>query len=120
MPQILLIEDDEVLNFVMMKFLRTYEVVLKTDGQEAMGWLREGNTPSLIISDINMPNLSGIEFLKEKNNYEVLKNIPVVILSGFEDEARKSECIRLGASAYALKPIEREHLLSLVESILKK
>jgi len=119
MAQILLIEDDEVLNFVMMKFLQAYKVALKTDGKEALAWLREGHTPSLIISDVNMPNLSGIEFLEAKQKIETAKDIPVIILSGYHDAAKREQCLRLGATQFLSKPVEREDLLSLVSSFIK-
>ena len=96
MKKVLVIEDDEPLCWLLEKILRgKYEVIVMNDGMEAWSWLSEGNNCDLIISDIKMPSLDGIELLDNLSNSGLLKNIPVIILSGYDD--MRKQCLELSA-----------------------
>lgn len=86
-----------------------------SNGMEAWSWLSDGNIPNLIISDIKMPSLDGIELLENISNSGLFKNIPVIILSGFEDPAKRKQCLDLGAFTYLVKPFEPQSLVAEVE-----
>ena len=86
MKKVLVIEDDEPLCWLLEKILRgKYEVFVMNDGMEAWSWLTDGNSCDLIISDIKMPSLDGMELLENLSNSGLFKNIPVIILSGYDD-----------------------------------
>lgn len=118
MRKILVIEDDSPLCWLLEKILTDYEVVIMNNGFEAWCWLSEGNYPDLIISDIKMPSLDGIELLENLSNSGLFKDIPVIMLSGFEDSAKRKECLDLGAFTYLVKPFEPRLLLEIVEQAL--
>ena len=96
-----------------------YDVTVKNDGLDAWDWLNNNNIPDLIVSDLKMPSLGGIELLENLNTDEHLKNIPVIIHSGFEDSGKRKQCIELGAFAYLVKPFEPEFLVSEVERAIE-
>src|SRR5687767_15181607 len=111
MNKVLVIEDDAPLCWLLEKILRgKYEVIVMNNGLEAWSWLSDGNTCDLIISDVKMPSLSGIELLENLSNSGLFKNIPVIMLSGFEDSMK--QCLELGAFAYLVKPFEPQKFLS--------
>jgi two-component system, chemotaxis family, chemotaxis protein CheY len=120
MRKVLLIEDDALLCWLLEKILKNkYEVAIMNDGMEAWSWLTQGNVPDLIVSDLKMPGLGGIELLTNINRSDLHKNIPLIIHSGYEDAVRRKQCLDLGAFAYLVKPFEPEFLVAEVERALK-
>lgn len=120
MRKVLLIEDDALLCWLLEKILKNkYEVAIMNDGMEAWSWLTLGNVPDLIVSDLKMPGLGGIELLTNINGSDLHKNIPLIIHSGYEDAVRRKQCLDLGAFAYLVKPFEPEFLVAEVERALK-
>lgn len=92
------------------------EIVKKAaDGQEAFDYLTE-NEADLIITDIRMPRMNGIELL-ERLRGEKVTDAYVVILSGYSDFKYAQAAIRYEAMEYLLKPVQREQLLSLVRKV---
>src|SRR5690606_23295604 len=101
MRKILVIEDDTLLCWLLKKIVCTKaDVDVMHDGMDAWNWLSGGNEIDLIISDIKMPSLGGIELLKRLNTSTQLKGIPVIILSGFADPTNRKQCLDLGAFSY--------------------
>jgi two-component system, chemotaxis family, chemotaxis protein CheY len=117
MNKVLVIEDDAPLCWLLEKILRgKYEVIVMNNGLEAWSWLSDGNSCDLIISDVRMPSLSGIELLENLSNSGLFRNIPVIMLSGLEDS--REECLNLGAFAYMVKPFEPQKFLNEVSRAL--
>lgn len=120
MKKILVIEDDDALSWVISRILSSeYEIIVIKNGLEAMAWLTSGNVPDLIVSDLHMPQLNGIELLKFLQHSGIYKEIPVIILSGDEDPEVMKQCRNLGAVKYILKPFGPELLMQDVEHALK-
>ena len=120
MKKVLVIEDDSPLCWLLEKILHSkYEVVVMNNGMEAWAWLTDGNIPDLIISDVKMPSLDGIELLENLRESGLFRDIPVLMLSGYEDAAKRKQCLDLGASNYLVKPFEPQALLDEVQLALK-
>ncbi len=120
MKKVLVIEDDSPLCWLLEKILHSkYEVVVMNNGMEAWAWLSDGNIPDLIVSDVKMPSLDGIELLENLRESGLFKDIPVLMLSGYEDAAKRKQCLDLGASNYLVKPFEPQALLDEVEKAIK-
>ncbi|MBX2963553.1 MAG: response regulator [Cyclobacteriaceae bacterium] len=118
MKKVLVIEDDEPLCWLLEKILsKKYEVFIMNDGLEALSWLSSGNSADLIISDIRMPSLDGIQLLENLKQSGLYKDIPVIILSSFEDPRKRKECMDLGAVDYFIKPFDPQHFISRVKEI---
>ncbi len=93
------------------------------DGSEALGFLKKqgvhssSTTPDLVLLDINMPRMSGIEVLQHIKNDDSLKSIPVVILSTSSNQDEIKKCYQLQANSYISKPISYFDLIEIVEHI---
>jgi len=84
-------------------------VVVLRDGSEALERLRElrpgGAVPAVVLLDIKMPKVSGIDVLRRIKTDPSLKNLPVVMLTSSKEEPDVRECYELGANAYVVKPV---------------
>lgn len=109
--KILIAEDAPVqgkkLQYVLIKL--GYDVVWALDGESALREL-EKNQFSLIISDYQMPNLDGLEFLKKVRNHSDFQNIPFILLTTIEDEMVFLESLEAGANEFLNKPFRPEEL----------
>ena len=121
--RILLIED----NFIeIMKMKRSIEflglehqVQEAKNGEEALEILHNKSTyPDIILLDLNMPKVSGIDFLTIIKNNESLRHIPVIVLTTSNNHKDLFECYKLGISGYMLKPLKYEDYTSKIEKLL--
>jgi two-component system chemotaxis response regulator CheY len=121
LKRILIIEDDEPLCWLLEKILKDkYEPIIMKNGLEALSWLSDGNLPNLIISDINMPTLDGIELLENVRSSGILRDIPVIMLSASDESEKRKKCLALGASNYLIKPFEPQLLMEEIENTFKR
>jgi DNA-binding response OmpR family regulator len=119
--KILALEDAPSIQKILEMVLnKDYEIITKNDGQEGLEWLQEGNNPDLIISDVNMPNISGEDFLKQIKVSALFKDIPVIMLSGIENSAERIKMLKLGADDYMIKPFNPEELKLKIEILLSR
>lgn len=115
---ILVIEDHESIRLLFSRFLgKNYEVVTKQDGFEGLAWLSYGNIPDLIILDMSMPRLSGLDFLNNIRNSGFFHNIPVIIVSGEEDSKVINQCHQLGIEGFINKPFNPIQLKEQIHNI---
>jgi DNA-binding response OmpR family regulator len=114
--KILVIDDEKTIRVLLENYLqKEYEVIAKSDGEEGLNWLQEGNFPDLIVSDIQMPNLDGYEFIKNVRASGYFKDIPMIMLSGIESSAEKVKTLKMGANDYIVKPFNPEELAVRIE-----
>lgn len=102
--KVLLIEDEpDVLELYRLKLtLDDYDVVSAQDGPEGLAKAKS-EKPELIFLDIKMPGMDGFEVLKRLREDEETKDIPVIILSNFDEEAMVEKGLALGANEYLIK-----------------
>lgn len=121
--KILLIEDDAI---EVMKFNRaisslnlSHKMVNATNGEEGLKILEQKDRlPNIILLDLNMPKINGIEFLTILKNNPNLRHIPTIILSTSNNQKDLLECYKLGISGYVLKPLKYEEYVSKIEKLL--
>jgi len=119
MKKVLVVEDDSPLCWLLETIMRnTYEVTVVNNGLDAWSLLSERSIPDVIISDLAMPGLDGIELLENLSESGLFRNIPVIILSGDEEPAKRKRCLDLGAFSYMIKPFEPRLLLEEVSNAL--
>ncbi len=118
----LLALDDElsILKILDFYFGKTFNVVSKTDGNSALEWMQQGQLPDVIVADVNMPDMNGMEFIAQIRNSGFFKDIPLIMLSGNEGSADKIKCLKAGADDYLVKPFNPEELEARIANILRR
>lgn len=118
---VLLIEDDEVDVKTVQRAFRQREVQFQLhtrgNGVDALELLRSGDLPSsglLILLDLNMPRMGGLEFLEELRNDPKLKRIPVVVMTTSNDDADRLAAYESFVAGYVLKPVTYEKFTDVV------
>jgi DNA-binding NtrC family response regulator len=113
MSRILIVDDEAPIREVLSTFLEDigYEAHALADGESAINWLRE-EKPDLILLDVRMPGMSGLDVLK--NARQLYPEMPVIMISGYADEDLAREALQEGAYDFFLKPFE----LSVIEARL--
>lgn len=119
---ILILEDHDSVRLLLGTTFRgeQYQVVTKKDGIEGMAWLAAGNIPNMIILDINMPRLNGLDFMRQINRSGLYKDIPVIMLTANDDEDDIIEAFALGIQNYVQKPFNPVALKDKVSKVLKQ
>jgi CheY-like chemotaxis protein len=109
---ILLVEDDQVDVMTVKRALKeirvTNPVVNMENGEEALKYLRNSDNekPCMILLDLNMPIMNGIEFLQAMKNDDLLQRIPVVVVTTSDEQQDKVSSIDLGVASYLTKPVD--------------
>lgn len=120
---ILLVEDDKVDAMTVKRSLRdihvTNRLLLAGNGEDALQYLREPNIdrPCIILLDLNMPKMNGLEFLQVLKQDTILKKIPVIVLTTSKNEQDKLESFRLGVAGYMIKPVDYQQFVEVVRTI---
>jgi len=121
---ILLVEDDLVDTMTVKRALSVIDVenqlVHTVDGEQALEYLRgESNTkPCVVLLDLNLPRMNGIEFLKVTKTDGVLKQIPVIVLTTSKKEQDIVETFKLGVAGYMVKPVGYAKFVELIRTIV--
>jgi CheY-like chemotaxis protein len=120
---ILLVEDDEVDAMTVRRALKELHVnnplVQVENGEEALAYLRDPGQarPCIILLDLNMPVMGGIEFLQVIKLDSALKRIPVVVLTTSDEQQDKVSSFDLGVAGYIRKPVDYQRFVEAVRSI---
>jgi CheY-like chemotaxis protein len=126
---ILLAEDDAVVAELVLHTLATQtpapRVVHVRDGVETLDFLyarkqyqkREGGNPTVVLLDLKMPKIDGLEVLRQVKSDEQLKSTPIVMLTSSQDERDVRESYQLGANAYIVKPVEFRRFASVLQQL---
>lgn len=120
---ILLIEDDDIDAMSVKRSLKELKVnnplFHVENGEEALEYLHDPKNirPAIILLDINMPRMNGLEFLRAVKQDPDLKKIPIVMLTTSHEEYDKSESFSLGAAGFMVKPVEYRHFVEVIRTI---
>ncbi len=122
MQQTILVVDDSptVVKFVSFSLRnRGFNVLTACDGMDAIEKISNHSASvDLIITDLNMPNVDGYEFISTMRRNSKYENIPIIILSSEEEETDKQKGMESGASSYLVKPFKSSVLLHEVSKYL--
>lgn len=121
--KILFIEDDTIESMKFNRVLKTLElphqIIEAKNGEEALEILKEKqNLPEIIILDLNMPKMNGIEFLTIVKNDLILKYIPAIILTTSNNHKDVKQCYKIGIAGYLLKPLKYEDYVAKIQKLL--
>lgn len=118
LKEVLLVEDDSVDAMAVRRAMDELNVKNKlvhfATGEKALEYLKKddhGSSTCVILLDLNMPGMNGIEFLKNVKSDDKLKNIPVVMLAASREEENIVETFNLGVAGYIFKPVDCQKLM---------
>jgi len=94
-----------------------YETVEATDGLEALAVLGKAEAVDLIITDVNMPNLDGIGFIKKARELQKYKFTPILVLTTESQGSKMNDGKEAGATGWIVKPFNAEKLLAIVKKV---
>lgn len=120
---ILLVEDDQVDTMTVIRALKeihvTNPLVHLENGEEAVHYLQDPQSekPCIILLDLNMPIMNGIEFLHVVKHDDQLKRIPVVVLTTSEEQQDKVNSFNMGVAGYMAKPVDYRQFVEVMRSI---
>jgi two-component system, chemotaxis family, chemotaxis protein CheY len=120
MPKKILVVDDSAAIRQSISFILSqegYETVEATDGLEALNMLGSVGALDLIITDVNMPNLDGIGFIKKARELEKFKFTPILVLTTESQGSKMNEGKEAGATGWIVKPFNSEKLLGIVKKV---
>jgi two-component system chemotaxis response regulator CheY len=111
---VLIVDDSAAIRKILQRVLRQAEVPVREfyeagDGAEALEALK-GKDIGLILSDINMPNMDGLQLLGHLKGNDALKNVPVIMVTTEGSQAKVMEAVQLGAAGYVRKPFTAEQI----------
>ncbi|CAD6881886.1 Chemotaxis regulator - transmits chemoreceptor signals to flagellar motor components CheY [Methylomonas albis] len=116
---ILVVDDSASVRQVVSIALKSagYDVIEGVDGKDALSKLT-GQKVHLVISDVNMPNMDGITFVKELKQLAAYKFTPVIMLTTESQEGKKQEGQAAGAKAWVVKPFQPAQMLAAVSKLI--
>ena len=119
---ILVVEDDEVdvmtIKRAMKEIHVTNPVEVRWNGEEALDYLQgERELPGIVLLDLNMPRMNGMEFLQQVRSDERLKRIPVVVLTTSREEQDRFSSFNLGVAGYMIKPVDYLQFVEVIRAI---
>jgi CheY-like chemotaxis protein len=120
---ILLVEDDMIDAMTVKRALKELNVINPVhsveNGEEALEYLYDNSkeNPGIILLDLNMPRMNGIEFLKIAKNDDSLKHIPVVVLTTSLEEMDRIDTFNLGIAGYMVKPVDYKQFVDVIKAI---
>ena len=116
---ILIVDDSSSMRQVVGMTLKQagYEIIEACDGKDALGKL-VGQKVHLVISDVNMPNMDGISFVREMKKSPAYRFVPVIMLTTEGNEEKKKAGQDAGAKAWVVKPFQPQQMLTAVTKLL--
>jgi len=116
--KILVVDDERDIRDVLSSFLeeKGYEVILASNGEEALELVERVN-PQVILLDVNMPGIDGIETCRRLKAEEKSRSIPIIMITAFQD--REIEAYLEGADDFVVKPFNMVEISFRVESMLR-
>jgi CheY-like chemotaxis protein len=120
---VLLVEDDAVDVMTVKRCFKQLKIpnqlIVAANGEEAILLLSKPTLlkPCVILLDINMPKMNGLEFLQRIKIAPHLKKIPVIILTSSKEESDVDHCFELGVAGYMVKPVEYQNFVEIIELV---
>ena len=120
-PRILVVDDDNSLLKLITVLLERAEMepILAESAQQAAQILRNPPLPDVMLLDVMLPEISGIDFLKQMREKELFDKLPVIILSALADPDTIRDGLAAGADRYLTKPYLAKNLVKTLEEVLK-
>jgi two-component system, chemotaxis family, chemotaxis protein CheY len=115
--KVLVVDDSKLLHRMFEVMLRQYPLLHAYDGNEALQRLSENFDVDLVLLDMNMPRMNGLELLQAMKKDEAMKRIPVVLVTTEGSDEQTQRGLQAGAAAYVKKPFKNEELIAVVQRL---
>ena len=117
--KVLVVDDSKLLHRMFEMMLRQYPLVHAYDGKEALQRLSENEDVDLVLLDMNMPRMNGLELLEAMKADKEMKKIPVVLVTTEGSDEQTQRGLEAGAAAYVKKPFKNEELIAVVQRLTR-
>ncbi len=119
MKTVMLVDDSPTMLMSIQSVLSKAGLAVETakDGQEALDRLKSGLKPDLVISDVNMPRLDGISFVRAART-SGLRFTPILMLTTESEQGKRDDAKRAGATGWITKPVQPDALLGVIRQVL--
>jgi len=121
--KILIVDDSQLIHSMYRLVLNRYKnckIVDAMNGLEALDVLSRENDFNLILLDINMPVMNGLQFMEKIKKENIYKHVPIIVISTEGKEEDTLKALQLGATGYVVKPFKPHMLYELIEKILSR
>jgi len=115
--KILVVDDSKLMHKMFEVMLRQYPLVHANDGRQALEHLEAHDDVDLVLLDINMPNMNGLQFLEEVRSNGRIEDLTVIIISTEGTEEDTARGLEAGATAYIKKPFRTDELLEVIAKV---
>ena len=117
---ILIVDDSSTMRMSLTNSLEIsgFKVLAASDGQLALDQLKAGAKPDLIITDINMPNMGGIEFIGKARAVRGFRFTPILVLTTESQQEKRDDAKKLGATGWLVKPVSGTDLTRIIKQVL--
>ena len=113
------IDDQASIRLILSTFLsKSYRVKTLPDGLAGIHQLQKGESPDLILLDLNMPRLNGLGFLKQLRKSRAFSKLPVIIISSDNDSKTIEQCRHFGVKCFVPKPFDPTNLRSKIQQVV--
>jgi len=122
MKTVLLVDDSPIILMSLSTLLSQvgYESVLASDGEKALAHLRTSKAPALVITDLNMPGMDGIELIRAIRKLPGLRFVPVLMLTTESQAEKRAEARAAGATGWLVKPVQGTELVKVLEKVVPR
>ena len=116
---LLIVDDSRMVRKIISVSLKggNFKLYEASSGLEALDKLMETNI-DLIFTDINMPNMDGLEFIKRCKDDDMFKHIPIIVITTEDGVEDRERALQLGAAGFVSKPLDRESIITITNSVL--
>ena len=120
MTTVMLVDDSATILMSLKSILTKagFRVETAGHGRDALDKLAKGLRPDLVISDVNMPQMDGITFVREARKSPGMRFTPILMLTTESDQAKRTEAKLAGATGWLVKPVAPDQLLGVIKQVL--
>ncbi|MDP3878286.1 MAG: response regulator [Methylobacter sp.] len=117
---ILIVDDSATVLMSFTTYLEAVGFIIETanDGVKALAKLQGGLKPDMMITDINMPNMNGIELIQSVRALPAFRFMPILVMTTESQQAKRDEAKKLGATGWVVKPTSPTGLLGIIKQVL--
>ena len=117
---IMIVDDSATVLMSFKTYLEAVGFIIETanDGVKALAKLQDGLKPDMMITDINMPNMNGIELIQNVRALPTFRFMPLLVMTTESQQAKRDEAKKLGATGWVVKPISPATLLDIIKQVL--